>query len=140
MNNIEEQQVPSERLDEIEALRSEKRRISATIMHNKEARNELYSVNKHGISFSPVTSFITYWIIELLVVLFTVFYVVQSPGGPLIFVLILVSIIIFIAVLNLIFVYPKIRRMRKIDSDNNELYSESRIIDDKIKALEREAN
>jgi hypothetical protein len=30
--------------------------------------------------------------------------------------------------------------MRKIDSDNNELYSESRIIDDKIKALEREAN
>ena len=140
MNNIEEQQVPSERLDEIEALRSEKRRISATIMHNKEARNELYSVNKHGISFSPVTSFITYWIIELLVVLFTVFYIVQDPGAPLIFVLILVSIIILIAVLNLLVVYPKIIKMRKIDSENKELYAESRILDDKLKALEHEDN
>lgn len=148
MSSIKEQHVPSysdkqkqyDRIDEIEALRMERLRLHDTIRRNNAMRDKLYVSNRYGISFSPVASFIIYWIIELLVILFTVFYIVQDPGAPLIFVLILVSIIILIAVLNLLVVYPKIIKMRKIDSDNKELYAESRILDDKLKALEHEDN
>lgn len=123
---------------EIESLRDEKRRLSATIMHNNEARNELYTVNKHGISFSPLNVFIIYWIIDLVIVLFTVCYALSVSGAVLAGVLFLSFMAIAIAVVNLLLIFPRVRKARKIDADNRELSVELRRIDERIKALESE--
>ena len=123
---------------EIESLRDEKRRISATIMHNNEARNELYTVNKHGIRFSPLNVFIIYWIIDLVIVLFTVCYALAVSGSVLAGVLFLSFMAIAIAVVNLLLIFPRVRKVRKIDADNRELSGELRRIDERIKALESE--
>ena len=138
MSNTNEQQCNSDRINEIESLRDEKRRISATIRRNNEERYNLYSENKYGFRFSPLYTFITFWIIDLVFILFTVFYALSGPGAVLLLVLIMVFIAIVIAALNLILVYPKVKKARKIDTDNRELYAESRKIDERLKALEDE--
>ena len=121
---------------EIESLRAERRRISATIMRKKEARNELYAVNKLGISFSPLNLFITWWIIDLVIVLFAVSYALTVSGAVLPGVLFLSFMAIVIAVVNLLLVFPKVKKIRKIDAELNELYAESRKVDERINALE----
>ena len=123
---------------EIESLRAERRRISATIMRKKEARNELYAVNKLGISFSPLNLFITWWIIDLVIVLFAVSYALTVSGAVLPGVLFLSLMAIVIAVVNLLLVFPKVKKIRKIDAELNELYAESRKVDERINALENE--
>jgi len=123
---------------EIESLRAERRRISATIMRKKEARNELYAVNKLGISFSPLNLFITWWIIDLVIVLFAVSYALTVSGAVLPGVLFLSFMAIVIAVVNLLLVFPKVKKIRKIDAELNELYAESRKVDERINALENE--
>lgn len=123
---------------EIESLRAERRRISATIMRNNEARNELYTVNKHGIRFSPLNVFIIYWIIDLVIVLFTVCYALTVSGAVLPGVLFLSFMAIVIAVVNLLLVFPKVKKIRKIDAELKELYAESRKVDERINALENE--
>lgn len=143
---IKEQHAPScsdkqkqyDSINDIESLRLERIRIHDTIRRNNTMRDRLYIRNRHRIKFHPVAEFVIYWIIELLVVLFLVLFVVQNPGEFFVGELVLVFIVILIAALNLIFVYPKIRKIKKIDLVNKELYAESQIIDDKIKALERE--
>lgn len=137
MDNREERTAKAADLAaDMESLRLERIRIHDAIRRNKTMRDELYLKNRYGIRFSPVASFIIFWIVELLVVLFTVFYVVQNSGVLLVFVLILVSIIISIAALNLLLVYPRIGKMKKIDEENIELEASSRELDGKIKALE----
>ena len=123
---------------EIESLRAERRRISATIMRKKEARNELYAVNKIGISFSPLNLFITWWIIDLVIVLFAVSYALTVSGAVLPGVLFLSLMAIVIAVVNLLLVFPKVKKIRKIDAELKELYAESRKVDERINALENE--
>ena len=123
---------------EIESLRDEKRRISATIRRNNEARYNLYSKNKYGFRFSPLYTFITLWIIDLVFILFTVFYALSGPGAVLLFVLIMVFIAIAIAVVNLLLIFPRVKKARKIDADNRELSVELRRIDERIKVLESE--
>ena len=123
---------------EIESLRAERRRISATIMRKKEARNELYAVNKLGISFSPLNLFITWWIIDLVIVLFAVSYALTVSGAVLPGVLFLSLMAIVIAVVNLLLVFPKVKKIRKIDAELKELYAESRKVDERINALENE--
>ena len=123
---------------EIESLRDEKRRISATIRRNNEERYNLYSKNKYGFRFSPLYTFITLWIIDLVFILFTVFYTLSGPGAVLLFVLIMVFIAIAIAVVNLLLILPRVRKARKIDADNRELSVELRRIDERIKVLESE--
>ena len=123
---------------EIESLRDEKRRISATIRRNNEERYNLYSKNKYGFRFSPLYTFITLWIIDLVFILFTVFYALSGPGAVLLFVLIMVFIAIVIAVLNLLLIFPRVKKARKIDADNRELSVELRRIDERIKVLESE--
>ena len=123
---------------EIESLRAERRRISATIMRKKEARNELYAVNKLGISFSPLNLFITWWIIDLVIVLFAVSYALTVSGAVLPGVLFLSFMAIVIAVVNLLLVFPKVKKIRKIDAELKELYAESRKVDERINALENE--
>ena len=123
---------------EIESLRAERRRISATIMRKKEARNELYAVNKLGISFSPINLFITWWIIDLVIVLFAVSYALTVSGAVLPGVLFLSFMAIVIAVVNLLLVFPKVKKIRKIDAELKELYAESRKVDERINALENE--
>ena len=123
---------------EIESLRAERRRISATIMRKKEARNELYAVNKLGISFSPLNLFIIWWIIDLVIVLFAVSYALTVSGAVLPGVLFLSFMAIVIAVVNLLLVFPKVKKIRKIDAELNELYAESRKVDERINALENE--
>lgn len=123
---------------EIESLRAERRRISATIMRKKEARNELYAVNKIGISFSPLNLFIIWWIIDLVIVLFAVSYALTVSGAVLPGVLFLSFMAIVIAVVNLLLVFPKVKKIRKIDAELKELYAESRKVDERINALENE--
>ena len=123
---------------EIESLRAERRRISATIMRKKEARNELYAVNKLGISFSPLNLFIIWWIIDLVIVLFAVSYALTVSGAVLPGVLFLSFMAIVIAVVNLLLVFPKVKKIRKIDAELKELYAESRKVDERINALENE--
>ena len=134
MSSIEDQG-HSDCVKEIDSLRGEKRRIQAVILRKKTTREELYSVNKHGIRSSPLVVFVMMWIIELFTVLLTVYFLVFDPGMPLTLVLILVFIDIMVALQNLIFVYPRVRKKRKIDADIRDLQAELRRIEERIKTL-----
>lgn len=124
---------------EMESLRSEKRRISKAVMRSREERYGLFYVNRHRIRSHPKAAFIMYWVIDLVLVLFTVYYAVAFSGKVTIeLMLVLVFLDIVIAVINLATVYPRVRRIRELDAEINRLNAESRKIDEELKSLEAE--
>ena len=137
MNYTSEQQSHSDCAQEIEALRDEHRKIYDAIRQNNTTREYLYAVNRLGIGFSPLTRFIMMWVIEFFVVLFTIYYAVTNP--PIELFLVLVFIGVLIALLNLLLVYPKVRKKKKLDADNKKLYAELRKIEERINALKSES-
>ena len=126
---------------EMESLRSEKRRISKAVMRCREERYGLFYVNKHRIRFHPKAAFIMYWVIDLVIVLFTVSIAVSFSGKVTIeLMLVLVFLAIVIAVVNIAAVYPRVRRIRELDAEISRLNAEFRKIDEELKSLEAEMN
>ena len=137
MSNIIEQKEYSDCTKEIEVLRDEHRKIHDAIRQNNTTREGLFSVNRYGIRFHPLASFITMWVVEFFVVVFTIFYATTNPS--IVLLLFLFFLDALIALLNLILVYPKVRKIRKIDADNRELEAELSQIEERMKVLKSES-
>ena len=123
-------------INDTEALREELRKINRTILSNKKAREELMSENKYGIRQPPMTSFIMLWVLCALIVTITVFAIVNH-GSLLLDLGFGVPMTIGVTLLNLLLYLPRVRKMRKIDTENKELYAQLHEIEEKLKALER---
>ena len=122
-------------INDTEALREELRKINRTILSNKKAREELMSENKYGIRQPPMTSFIMLWVFCALIVTITVFAIVNK-GSLLLDLGFGVPMTIGVTLLNLLVYLPRVRKMRKIDTENKELYAQLHEIEEKLKALE----
>lgn len=122
-------------INDTEALREELRTINRTILSNKKAREELMSENKYGIRQPPMTSFIMLWVLCALIVTITVFAIVNK-GSLLLDLGFGVPMTVGVTLLNLLVYLPRVRKMRKIDAENKELYAQLHEIEEKLKALE----
>ena len=66
---------------------------------------------------------------------FTFFYATTNPS--IVLLLFLFFLDALIALLNLILVYPRVRKIRKIDADNRELEAELHQIEERMKVLKK---
>ena len=122
-------------INEAESLREELRKINRTILSNKKAREDLMSENKYGIRQPPMTSFILLWVLCALIVAITV-YAIVNHGSLLLDLGFGIPMTVGVTLLNLLVSLPRIRKMRKIDAENKELYAQLHEIEEKLKALE----
>lgn len=126
---------------EIKSLRKERERIEANIRFTDNTRYEYYFESKYG-QHSPKPIFIVVWIL-------TAFYSVPSfigifdnidEGGVSILFAVICGLALLIGLgINYLIVYPRLKMIKRIDADVNELQAESDKTGEQIKKLEAEA-
>ena len=125
----------------IKSLRRERESLEAKIRFTDNTRYEYYIDSKYGKQ-SPKTLFIIVWIL-------TAFYSVPSfigifddidQGGISILFAVICGLPLLIGLgINFLFLYPRMRMIKRIDAVTNELHAESDKTGEQIKKLEAEA-
>lgn len=131
----------SELYDEIDSLSENRRKSGEAIRSNEVVRKDCFIEYGDGKERSPVRSFIINWIIYGIVVLNTLPIIIfmGSDYGALFIDIILISIYIFIPIMNLTVVYPRIKKKKALDKSIGELSSKSDGIGERLKVLDAEA-
>ena len=139
-----------DKTEEIKALWKEKDKINTMIAQNNASRKDYFVNGDDGSKHSPKTQFIIMWCITGYCMLWTIGFgiglvesLISDPDS------VNTSFILFIPAFlasagligfNYIFNYSKIRKLKKFDKDNAELYVESGKMDEKIRDLENESD
>ena len=132
--------------EELKALYEKKENINSVIAHNNLSRNNYYLVDKDGVQHLPKVRFIIVWVITAISLLYTCGFglgliesIIKDPDS------INIALGLFIPFLfislgliayNYSFIYSKIRKLKKCDKANAELYVEVGKMDKQIKDLE----
>ena len=130
--------------EEIEALWEKKRNINDIIAQNNLSRNKYYiakaSPKMQFIIFLFVNVFWLLWLFILSANYFAAVIAESNAAGVLLGFVIFDSVnCLGIAGYNFLFVFPKIRKLKKLDKENANLYVESGKMDEKIRDLENES-
>ena len=130
---------------EIEALWERKREINDVIAHNNISRKDYYIASAH-----PIIQFLIgwvgflfcfLWVLILTVLLAESFFTDPDSVGSLTgFVIGEIVFLLGVAGCNFLFIYPKVRKIKKLDRENSDLYVESGKVEEKIKYLENESS
>ena len=123
-----------------------KENINSVIAQNNLSRNNYYLVDKDGVQHLPKVRFIIVWVITAISLLYTCGFglgliesIIKDPDS------INIALGLFIPFLfislgliayNYSFIYSKIRKLKKCDKANAELYVEVGKMDKQIKDLE----
>ena len=135
-------------LKEIEDLRKTKDSINTVVAHNNLSRNNYYISDKEGFKYSPKGQFLLFWGITVPPLLWTIGCgiglintLISDPDSvEAAFILFLPGFLICLGLIgyNYIFNYSKVRKLKKLDRDNAELYVASGQREEMIRDMENE--
>ena len=130
---------------EVESLKAEKRRIEDKLRDEINNRTGTYSENEMGMAISPKMIFILLWAGIAAIICFSIPFCIgmfSVLGSVAAFEAVCYSAFIVIVMLigNMVFVFPKVRTMKKANDVIPECNNESKRLDEKISELENEVN
>ena len=135
---------------ELEALWEEKRKFNDVIAQNNTSRNRYYVGDRFGGKVYPSFEFIIFLLINLQISVFVVGFgigLVEAYKANSDSVEVFLGFLIFFSVILLglfaydfFYLFPKWRKLKKIEKENAKLYVEAGRIERKIKALEDESS
>ena len=126
---------------EIKSLRQKHESLEAKIRFTDNTRYEYYFEGKYG-KHSPKPIFIVVWILTALysVTSFIGIFDHLDQGGESIIFAVICGLALLIGLgINYLIVYPRLKMIKRIDADVNELQAESDKSGEQIKKLEAEA-
>ena len=132
--------------EEIKALYKKKDDINTVIAQNDASRNKYYIVDKDGLQTLPKIRFIITWVITAHSLLFTTGFGIglietiidKSDYLVIALCLFIPTLLISLGLIgyNYFYVYSRMRKLKKLDKANAELYVESGKVDQQIKDIE----
>ena len=125
----------------IKSLRRERESLEAKIRFTDNTRYEYYIDSKYGKQ-SPKTLFIIVWILTALYSVpsfIGIFDDIDQGGISIVFTVICGLGLLIGLGINFLFLYPRMRMIKRIDAVTNELHAESDKTGEQIKKLEAEA-
>ena len=126
---------------EIKSLRQERESIEAKIRFTDNTRYEYYFEGRNGSQLPPIALFIIIWCFTGYFGVSGIFgaFGVDSGGAAITMVIIGVLFLLIGFCVNFFFVYPRMKAIKMIDAEVEELNGESDRTAEKIKVLEAEA-
>ena len=131
---------------ELENLQEEKRKINDVIARNNTSRNRFYTNSKYGDKQHPAVSLILTLLINGYVLLIAAGFACglveaykensDSKEVFLGFVIFFSIIMLGLLAYDFFYVFPKMRKLKKIEKENAKLYVEAGSIESKINTLE----
>ena len=124
---------------EIESLRQEHKRIEASIRLTDDSRYEYYFTRRGGSRQSPKEIFIIVWCLTAFYVVSGIAGVFTAEGAEGFFAVTGIIALLVGGGFNFLKVFPRMKMIKEIDADIQELLAESETTGKQIKNLEAEA-
>jgi len=147
-NVYSEKKALADHAKELEALWEEKRKFNDVIAQNNTSRNRYYVGGKNGKAH-PAFEFFAFLFINIQTLVFAVgfgiglveAYKANSDATDVFlgFLIFFSAILLGLLAYDLFYLFPKWRKLKKMEKENSKLYVESGRIDRKITALEDES-
>ena len=123
--------------EEIEALRKEKNKINFVIKEYNKGGEGKFPGDEFKTKGELTMQYIVFWFFTAFFVMVALAFVYVVPIIP--FAIIFGITGLILVVLNNFNFFSSLRKMKKLDKTNTELYKKASIMDDKIRAIENES-
>ncbi len=127
----------------VKSLAKDRRRIEDTIRLKEKACFEYYFIDKYGYETAPKTKFYSLLAINGVLIALTIIAVIAmciggETRGAVVIALLSLAVNAVPLVVNLKFVYPRVKAVRNLESEINNLQNEFGKLTDRIKELNEE--